>query len=71
MLILSRRSGESIIIKDDIKVTILQIRNQQVRIGIEAPNNIKIYREEILHELIKKDTAKKLCNESSFEQNIG
>jgi len=67
MLILSRRSGESIIIKDDIKVTVLQIRNHQVRIGIVASNESKIYREEILQELIKKDIAEKSHNDSLFE----
>nr|BET44774.1 MAG: carbon storage regulator CsrA [Candidatus Aschnera chinzeii] len=47
MLILSRRIGETIIIGDEIVVTILAIKGNQVRIGIKAPKTISIYREEI------------------------
>jgi carbon storage regulator len=47
MLVLSRRIGESITIGDDITVTILEIRKNQVRIGITAPKSVVIYREEI------------------------
>ena len=47
MLILSRNVGESIIINDDIVVTILGVHRGQVRIGIEAPRDIQIHREEI------------------------
>lgn len=47
MLILTRRIGESIIINDDIKIAITGIKGSQVRIGITAPANVKINREEI------------------------
>lgn len=47
MLVLSRRIDESIIIGDDIIVTIIGIRGQNVRIGVEAPQNIPIDRKEI------------------------
>lgn len=47
MLILSRRVGETIMIGPDIAVTVMQIIRQQVRIGIEAPNDVAIDREEI------------------------
>ena len=47
MLILTRRVGEKLIIADDIKVTVLAIKGGQVRIGVEAPDDIEIYREEI------------------------
>lgn len=47
MLILSRRVTETIIINDDIKVTVLGIKGNQVRLGIEAPKNISVHREEI------------------------
>lgn len=48
MLILSRRNGESFIIGEDIKITVLSQRSNQVRIGIEAPRSLPIHREEVL-----------------------
>ena len=47
MLILTRRIGESIIIGDDVKVTLLAIKGWQVRLGIDAPKNVTVHREEI------------------------
>ena len=47
MLILTRRVGESIIIGDDTVVTILGLKGNQVRIGISAPKNVPVHREEI------------------------
>lgn len=47
MLILTRKSGEGLLIGDDIHITILEIRGKQIRLGIEAPANIIVLREEI------------------------
>ncbi len=47
MLILTRRASEKIMINDDITVTIIDIKGYQVRIGIDAPKNVSIHREEI------------------------
>jgi carbon storage regulator len=47
MLILTRKLGESIAIGDDIKITFLDIKGKQLRIGIEAPKNISVHRGEI------------------------
>jgi carbon storage regulator len=47
MLILTRKLGESITIGDDIKITFLETKGKQVRIGIEAPPHIVVHREEI------------------------
>ena len=47
MLILSRRVGEALIIDDDVKVHVLSISGNQVRIGIEAPKEVSVHREEV------------------------
>jgi carbon storage regulator len=47
MLILSRRPGESLHVGDDIKITILSIKGQQIKIGLEVPEQMPVYREEI------------------------
>ena len=53
MLVLSRRADESLFIGDDIKITVLDIRGRQVRIGITAPDSIKVHREEVYQRIIK------------------
>jgi len=47
MLVLSRKNGESIIIGDDIKLTIVEVRGDKVRLGIDAPKEVPIHREEV------------------------
>ncbi len=47
MLILTRKLGESITIGDDVKVTVVEVKGKQVRIGIDAPRSYTIHREEI------------------------
>lgn len=53
MLVLTRKTGESIKINDDVTVTVVQVRGKQVRIGIDAPKEMKVHREEI-YQAIKK-----------------
>lgn len=58
MLILTRRPTETVMIGEDITITVLEVRGNQVRIGINAPKHIAVHREEI-YERIKKEEATK------------
>jgi len=57
MLVLSRGKDESIIIGDDIEITITDIRGDKVRLGIRAPRSVSVHRKEI-YEAIKQEQAK-------------
>jgi carbon storage regulator len=47
LLVLSRKQHQSLVIGDDIKITILELKGNQVRLGIDAPDSIVVHREEI------------------------
>ena len=51
MLLLTRKIGESIIIDGGIKITVADIQGNQIRIGIDAPKEVKVYREEIFEKM--------------------
>jgi len=62
MLILRRKPGESIIVGEKIKITVLESNSNQLHIGIEAPKNVEIYREEIYLK-IKEENEKEAKSE--------
>ncbi len=57
MLVLSRRTDEKLIIGENVTVTILSIKGNQVRIGIEAPADVKVHREEIYQRIVQEEKA--------------
>ena len=56
MLVLTRKLGESIAIDDHIKITVVQIKGKQVRLGINAPKETKIHREEVYQSIQDQNT---------------
>lgn len=56
MLILTRKSGEGIRIGDSVTIRIIEIRGNQVRLGVEAPKNISVHREEIYDLILEQNT---------------
>lgn len=57
MLILTRRVGESLVIGDDVRVSVLGVRGQQVRLGVTAPRNVTVHRDEIYQRIQDDDEA--------------
>lgn len=66
MLILTRRISESVIIGDDVKITVLGVKGSQVRLGIDAPKSVSVHREEI-YERIQQEKSGDTSSESSEE----
>jgi carbon storage regulator len=66
MLILTRRVGESLMIGDEVRVTILAIKGQQVRVGVQAPKTIAVHRKEI-YERIKRSQEESTGDSSSAD----
>jgi len=58
MLVLSRRIGETLFVGDHIKVIILGVNGNQIRLGIEAPKNVSVHREEVYRKIQAEDEAK-------------
>ncbi len=68
MLVLSRTKDESIIIGDDIEITIVDVRGDKVRLGINAPRSISVHRKEI-YEAIQREKKQRAEEEKKGEEN--
>lgn len=55
MLILTRRVGETVRIGDDVSITVLGVKGNQVRIGIDAPREVAVHREEIYQKILEEE----------------
>ena len=57
MLILSRKTNQKIVIGENVEITIIEVKGEQVKIGIEAPRNLKVFRREVYEEIQKENRA--------------
>lgn len=67
MLALSRKKGEALIVNNDIEITVLEIKGEQVKLGISAPKQVPIYRKEV-YQQIQEVNQEAANNMASVEQ---
>lgn len=68
MLVLSRQRDESIIIGDNVVITVVDIRGDKVRLGIEAPKEVPVHRQEV-YEAIKRENQRSARNDAAATPN--
>ena len=64
MLILTRRIGETLMVGDDVTITVLGVKGNQVRIGVNAPKDVAVHREEIYQRIQKEKSGEDLDGDS-------
>ena len=69
MLILTRRIGETLMVGDEVSLTVLGVKGNQVRIGVNAPKEIPVHREEIYRRIQNEKNHGKSCEQLSYEQD--
>lgn len=67
MLVFSRKPGDAIVVNNEVEIKILEVKGDQVKIGIEAPKSVPIYRKEIFSQ-IKEENEKAISDSSVLEK---
>lgn len=70
MLILTRRVGETLVIGDDVTITVLGVRGNQVRVGVNAPKDVAVHREEIYQRIQDEKTDENSCENNKKEDDV-
>ncbi len=68
MLILTRRVGETLVIGDDVTVTVLGVKGNQVRIGVKAPDDVSVHREEIYERIQDENSQSNSASQKSDDE---
>jgi len=71
MLILSRKLNEKIMIGDDISISVIEIRGDQVKIGVDAPRSVKVFRREVFDSIMEENRAAAESSSKLPEMNLG
>jgi carbon storage regulator len=71
VLILTRRVGESIVVGDDVTITVFEVRGDAVRIGIDAPRSVQVHRQEVYEELKRSNVASSATTDDALESLRG
>ena len=70
MLALTRKKGESLVINNNIEITVLEIRGDQIKIGISAPKEVPIYRKEVYLQIQKENQEALQVNDMEMLKNL-
>lgn len=65
MLVLSRKTSESIVINDDVVITIVEVRGGKVRLGIQAPRDVAVHRKEVLDAIVRENRGEASTSEEA------
>lgn len=68
MLVLTRRAGESVVIGDDVVVTVVEVRGDVVRLGIDAPREVQVHREEVYRAVGEANAAAAAASDSALAE---
>lgn len=71
MLILTRRVGETVMIGDEVTVTVLGVKGNQVRVGVNAPKDVAVHREEIYERIQQEESGAPVVKKTGTEEGDG